>query len=234
MLINLITNALKFTRFEPEPRHIRVTISAFEREPENTYIQFEPKLVADDAHLLDDWNQGSLVYLQFSVADTGRGLSEEERSNLFARFSQASPRTHIHYGGSGLGLFISRRLTELQGGAIGLASELGKGSTFSFYIKTRRAKSATTRRSSIPNMFPEDMRHRVTTRREISNMKTGSQSPVNQECFRTRTSRQVMSSRRKIGATCKGQQQCNVANRQCTRVYRTTPSVSHLSQTSTK
>lgn len=68
--------------------------------------------------------------MMISVHDTGRGLSETEKELLFARFSQASPRTHIDYGkqeldggmqnskvqagGSGLGLFISRRLTELQ------------------------------------------------------------------------------------------------------------------------
>jgi hypothetical protein len=124
----------------------------------------EEKLVGDDHHLKDDWKQdGNLVFIQFSVKDTGRGLSEEERGSLFARFSQASPRTHIHYGGSGLGLFISRRLTELQGGAIGLESEPKRGSTFSFYIKTRRIKPAMLRTGSMLNFLPEDVRHRPQT-----------------------------------------------------------------------
>jgi hypothetical protein len=124
----------------------------------------EEKLVGDDHHLKDDWKQDdNLVFIQFSVKDTGRGLSEEERGSLFARFSQASPRTHIHYGGSGLGLFISRRLTELQGGAIGLESEPKRGSTFSFYIKTRRIKPAMLRTGSMLNFLPEDVRHRPQT-----------------------------------------------------------------------
>jgi signal transduction histidine kinase len=78
--------------------------------------------------LAPDWGTGQQVYLYFSVKDTGRGLSEDEKTRLFHRFSQASPRTHVQYGGSGLGLFISRELTELQGGEIGVASTEGAGS----------------------------------------------------------------------------------------------------------
>ena len=182
VLINLITNALKFTQLEPGPRRIEVHLSASEQEPTSnpSGVHFETKLIDDDSHLVEDWKRGSTVFLQFSVSDTGRGLSEDERSSLFARFSQASPRTHIHYGGSGLGLFISRRLTELQGGAIGLMSEFKKGTTFSFYVKARRAGSTKIRRLSIPNIFPEDMRHRATTRREISELHSRPESPISE------------------------------------------------------
>ena len=128
-------------------------------------MQFnEERLVGEDHNLQEDWKGSSdLFFIQFSVRDTGRGLSEEERGNLFTRFSQASPRTHIHYGGSGLGLFISRRLTELQGGAIGLESEPKKGSTFSFYIKARGTKPILVRTDSLPMVFPEDIKHRPDT-----------------------------------------------------------------------
>ena len=64
-------------------------------------------------------------------------MNPEETKKLFHRFSQASPRAHVQYGGSGLGLFISRQLTELQGGEIGVASEAGVGSTSAFYVKPR-------------------------------------------------------------------------------------------------
>ena len=76
---------------------------------------------------IDKTNEGR-VYLKFAVQDTGRGLSLQEKTRLFNRFSQANPRTHIEYGGSGLGLFISRELTERQGGEIGLRSVDGEGS----------------------------------------------------------------------------------------------------------
>ncbi|KAF2654672.1 putative histidine kinase HHK11p, partial [Lophiostoma macrostomum CBS 122681] len=162
VLINLITNAVKFTRLEAR-RRVTVTISASLDEPKSDPdgLHFnENKLVSNDRHMEEDWKQGSTLYLQFSVIDTGRGLSDDEQRNLFARFSQASPRTHIHYGGSGLGLFISRRLTELQGGSIGLTSTLNQGSTFSFYIKVRRVKASSVRRGSVPTALPEDIRHR--------------------------------------------------------------------------
>ena len=163
ILINLLTNAIKFTRLEAKTRHITITLAASATEPVSTPggVHFiETKLVEDNHHLEQDWQQGNTQFIQFSVSDTGRGLTQEQTTSLFQRFSQASPRTHVRYGGSGLGLFISRRLTELQGGSIGLASEYKKGSTFSFYIKARRVKPAMLRKGSLPDVFPEDMKHR--------------------------------------------------------------------------
>jgi CheY-like chemotaxis protein len=86
-----------------------------------------------------DWGTGEIIYLYFRMQDTGKGLSDEEKKLLFLRFSQANPKTHVQYGGSGLGLFISRELVELQGGEIGVSSESGKGSTFEFYVKARKS-----------------------------------------------------------------------------------------------
>jgi CheY-like chemotaxis protein len=82
--------------------------------------------------------KGPPVFLIASVADSGVGLTEEEQRNLFQKFSQASPRTHIEYGGSGLGLFISRALVEVQGGRISLESEKDKGTTLTFYIAAQK------------------------------------------------------------------------------------------------
>ncbi|KAI4606325.1 hypothetical protein J4E83_010133 [Alternaria metachromatica] len=140
ILINLITNAIKFTRLE-EIREIRVSLGVSLKQPTHSFsVPFSRSSETSEAATLQaDWEKGELVYIIFSVQDTGRGLSDEEHQLLFARFSQASPRTHIDYGGSGLGLFISRKLTEMHGGAIGFASKAGVGSTFSFYVKSRRS-----------------------------------------------------------------------------------------------
>jgi signal transduction histidine kinase/ActR/RegA family two-component response regulator len=143
VLINLLTNAIKFTRLE-ETRRICVSLGISLEQPSHNAdgrVSFIRMSETSEAQTLQaDWENGEIVYVVFSVQDTGRGLSDAEHALLFARFSQASPRTHIDYGGSGLGLFISRRLTEMHGGAIGFASKAGVGSTFSFYIKSRKSK----------------------------------------------------------------------------------------------
>jgi PAS domain S-box-containing protein len=70
-------------------------------------------------------------FLTFEVKDTGRGISEEQSKNLFLPFSQADTTTTRKYGGTGLGLVLTRRLSEALGGTFVLEnSELGKGSTF--------------------------------------------------------------------------------------------------------
>jgi PAS domain S-box-containing protein len=150
VLINLMTNAIKFT-YEQDKRTIVVSVGASEARPfvlssgnsageaaQSNITFFPTRSKRQDITAGDDWGKGKEIYLYFAVKDTGRGLDEEEKKLLFLRFSQASPQTHVQYGGSGLGLFISRELTELQGGEIGVASERGVGSTFAFYIKVKQ------------------------------------------------------------------------------------------------
>jgi CheY-like chemotaxis protein len=107
-----------------------------------------PKTVNPNVAVGEDWGTGEFLYLRFKVEDTGCGLTPEEIKVLFERFSQASPRTHAQYGGSGLGLFISRQLAELQGGQIGVASQAATGSVFGFFIKVRRSAPPTSLEST--------------------------------------------------------------------------------------
>jgi len=100
VLFNLLSNACKFTE--------RGTVSlAVHREGRDG----------------DAW-------LHFSVSDTGIGLSTEQLGRLFQEFSQADADTTRKYGGTGLGLALSRRLCRLMGGDVTVTSEPGKGSTF--------------------------------------------------------------------------------------------------------
>ena len=103
VLINLAGNAVKFTA----RGEIAISVSLQERRPRR-------------------------VMLHFAVRDTGIGLSQQQRELLFQSFQQADNSITRKYGGSGLGLSISKRLVELMGGRIGLDSRPGIGSTFWF------------------------------------------------------------------------------------------------------
>ncbi|HEY2318002.1 MAG TPA: PAS domain S-box protein [Solirubrobacteraceae bacterium] len=105
VLTNLVSNAVKFTS-EGE-----ITVSVT---------------------LID--GPGNERRLRFEVADTGIGIGTERLAVLFEPFSQADATTTRRYGGTGLGLCISRQLVELMGGAIGCESEVGAGSRFWFTL----------------------------------------------------------------------------------------------------
>lgn len=95
------------------------------------------------------------LYLWFYVEDSGPGMTPEEMKKLFKRFSQANSRTHIDYGGSGIGLYICQKLVEKQDGSVGVASSLGEGSVFGFYIETRHAgepSMASPRQTILPQL----------------------------------------------------------------------------------
>jgi len=110
ILLNLLSNAVKFT----EKGEVVVTVKAKDEKIKN---------------------EMNTVILEFSVRDTGIGLSKEAISRLFQSFSQADASTTRKYGGTGLGLAISKHLTEIMGGTMWVESHgAGKGSTFVFTI----------------------------------------------------------------------------------------------------
>ncbi|PWU05889.1 MAG: hybrid sensor histidine kinase/response regulator [Terriglobia bacterium] len=110
VLLNLLGNAIKFTH-EGE-----VAIALRLRNADNS------------------------VEVSFSVSDTGIGIAADKLETIFEDFTQVDSSTTRQYGGTGLGLGISRRLVELMGGRLTVTSELGKGTTFAFTLMLEVAR----------------------------------------------------------------------------------------------
>ena len=87
--------------------------------------------------------QETKVQLEFSVKDTGIGIEQEKLGEIFESYAQATADTTRKYGGTGLGLAICKKLVDLQGGNIGVKSEPGKGSVFTFSIEYTLPESET-------------------------------------------------------------------------------------------
>ena len=151
VLINLLTNAIKFTAKKKGTKHISVAMGATVQRPTSyppNVVFFETKegQFHYDSTTSTEWGQGPNMFLMVAVKDTGIGISASDQKKLFERFMQATPKTQENYGGSGLGLFISRKICQLHGGDIGVSSKEGTGSTFGFFFKVRRADASDTLR----------------------------------------------------------------------------------------
>ncbi|KAK3671165.1 hypothetical protein LTR78_008966 [Recurvomyces mirabilis] len=146
VLVNLITNAIKFTASAKVRNTKKITVSVgASRERPDSYppnvVFFGTDSVAAkmDNTNKPEWGEGETIYLLVACKDSGIGISEDGQKRLFERFRQATPKTDSKYGGSGLGLNISRKLCHLHGGEIGVSSTEGDGSTFGFFFKIKRS-----------------------------------------------------------------------------------------------
>ena len=138
VFLNLLSNAVRFTEKAPT-RTIQITLDASVEEPNlsplvTTDHAPETKTSSEDlSHSTTD-----SIFLISAVIDSGVGLTKDEQKKLFQKLDQSSPKTHIEYDGSGLGLFISKALVEAQGGRLTLESEKHKGTRLTFYICVKK------------------------------------------------------------------------------------------------
>ncbi|NEO25423.1 MAG: sensor histidine kinase, partial [Kamptonema sp. SIO4C4] len=117
VLVNLVGNAVKFTDKG------EVVVSVSRTSPSQGHSEEQCRL-------------------QFAIRDTGIGIPQNRINRLFKPFSQVDASTTRHYGGTGLGLVISKHLAELMGGTMWVESTLGQGSTFCFEIKASPVPSS--------------------------------------------------------------------------------------------
>ena len=109
VIANLLSNAIKFT-------------------PNDGSIRLDTRFLGE---------QDGVCTIQIEVTDTGMGISPEQQSRLFQSFQQAESSTSREFGGTGLGLVISKNIVEMMGGRIWIESSLGAGSTFGFTVQAK-------------------------------------------------------------------------------------------------
>ena len=118
IITNLLSNAVKFT-------------------PEDGSITLDSRLLSEE---------NGICRLQISVSDTGIGIAEEQHDLIFRLFEQAETDTSRKFGGTGLGLPISKRIVEMMGGEIRVDSHPGCGSVFTFTVELKRSRKTQKRK----------------------------------------------------------------------------------------
>ncbi|KAG8887667.1 hypothetical protein FRB98_009229 [Tulasnella sp. 332] len=134
IVTNLMSNAIKFADISSPPNRQIIVFLDLSLDPPLPGHCAAPPRKASDVPFSNNPNVDREVFVYVAVKDSGPGLKPGDLALLFQRFQQGS-NSHEVFGGSGLGLFVSRKLCELMGGNIEVSSVYGQGATFRFFIK---------------------------------------------------------------------------------------------------
>ena len=141
ILINLLGNAIKFTA----NGEVSLTVGGLSSTDVTRSHLSMAQACADESAAPPAW-------LRFAVSDTGIGIPADKLSTIFSGFSQADASISRRYGGSGLGLTIVKRLSELMGGRVEVESEVGRGSTFRLTVALGVAQSIPETHGALVNL----------------------------------------------------------------------------------
>ena len=138
VLSNFVSNAIKFTEHGKVLVEVTPADGGEHLRPIGTALALQRAAARSDTA-----GAGPQCRLALAVSDTGIGIEAEQRERLFAAFTQADDSTTRRFGGTGLGLVISRQLAELMGGETGFVSEAGRGSRFWCTVQVAPGKMVT-------------------------------------------------------------------------------------------
>ncbi|KAL5511938.1 hypothetical protein ACEPAH_5157 [Sanghuangporus vaninii] len=144
VITNLLSNAIKFTDTSNDKRDISITVEVSRRAPgpdEPCVSPREPLGISSEDDKPIDGHMPTTIFIFVAVRDSGPGLNPDDLALLFKRFQQGS-NSHNVFGGSGLGLFVSRKLCDLMGGRIDVDSTFGEGATFRFFVEATTASTS--------------------------------------------------------------------------------------------
>ncbi|MDJ0553850.1 MAG: ATP-binding protein [Microcoleaceae cyanobacterium MO_207.B10] len=159
ILINLITNAVKFT----EQGEVLVNASAKkileikDADFEINNLNNNQLSEASNQTTNNNLNAANLYEILFFVKDTGIGIPQDRMNRLFQPFSQVDSSTTRKYGGTGLGLVISKSLCEMMGGKMWVESQKGVGSTFYFSVTVKVPENVSNQVDIIPDLVDKNL-----------------------------------------------------------------------------
>ncbi len=164
-IIELLENTLKVIKPKAEERNIELSLTKSERIPRFVKIdsvrlrQIATNLLSNAVKFTENGEielkaelnsineETGKANINFSVRDTGIGISKKAQKKIFESFSQADPSTTKRFGGTGLGLNITNKLLEMMGSRLELESEEGKGSLFRFTLELEKTETVETERT---------------------------------------------------------------------------------------